>query len=149
MARYYYLLASMPDPSQVKTIRRFQIREIQANIERNLSERDRYFFKYLLYPNDCQNLLKILFNKEKAPYFQGAYDITYLKNLKENRHDLPEFIQFFLEDPSIAAFVSDMSNLQLTEAKAAQLLFDSFYAEVGQLEQRFIQQYFSFDHRCK
>ncbi len=149
MARYYYLLASLPDPALPATLKNTSIEEVKEDIERNLTETDRIFFDYLLYPNDCHNLIQVLFEEEDYR-FPAALELSFVQKPKANRFDFPSFIEKFLEQPEVAPLLNkEREGSNYSKAAATKDLLAYFYEEIRELKQGFIRQYFSYDHTIK
>ena len=151
MARYYYLLASFPDPALPATLKNTSIEEVKETIERNLSDQDKGLFNYLLYPKDCHNLLQVLFNEQEENFhFPAALELPFLKKTKANRYDFPAFIQKFLEKPEVTQLLNgEKEASNYSKAAATKDLLSFFYEEIKGINQKFIRQYFSFDHTIR
>ncbi|MGY6744043.1 MAG: DUF2764 family protein [Cecembia sp.] len=139
---YYYLIASLPDISPEMDPSKLDFEEIFDLIYRNLSEEDKALFRYLIYPNDIDNLLSILSEKhldwtmggfKKPAIFQEEE----LKGYKLNKGNFPDFMNDFLTDNE-----DRFAGMSLREMEDG--LGDRFYNEVFGLENKFLISYYAF-----
>lgn len=111
-------------------------------IRRNLEKADEKSFRYLIYPNDIQNLLSLLFKEYhdmasrpfRKPALLDAEEITGYKFSKGN---FPDFMNDFLAENE-----DRFPNMSMREMEDA--LMGKFYAEVIDLGNAFLVDYFAF-----
>lgn len=144
---YYYLIAGLPtltpevEPGQIEFEKTFEL------IQRNLSDQDLKYYRFLLYPNDIRNLLSVLFKEYydltplpfSTPSVFAADDIS---EYRFSRRNFPDFMNDFLvqnEDRFPAMTIAEME----------MLLMNSFYEEISKLGNDFIRDYFEFYQRLK
>jgi hypothetical protein len=112
-------------------------------ISRNLDDNDLKLSKYLIYPNDNQNLVNIILEKYqlipvsefKSPSIYKSDEILYFL---QKGNTLPDYmIQYH------AKFKEKFDLLR--PARIEEYLWFEFYSEVGTLDNSFIIDYFRFD----
>ena len=144
---YYYLIASLPDISPIVDTSRIDYDETFERIKRNLTAEDEKLFRYLIYPNDLQNLLSVLFHEYqdipittfKKPFF---IDLEEIKAYRFTKGNFPDFMNDFIVENE-----DRFPNMSMREMEEAML--DSFYMEVSGLNNDFLSDYFSFDRELK
>ncbi|MEQ8582815.1 MAG: DUF2764 family protein [Marinoscillum sp.] len=143
---YYYLIASLPGLSLNKKAQKIDYEDILDTIQRNLEPSDARQFRYLLYPNDHQNLLHVLFEKHKAiPQTPKVYPAIFsekeLADYHKNRMMFPAYMSYFLDE-----YTDQFPTLTMKETE--ELLWELFYEEVEH-QDPFIVAYYQFERKLK
>jgi hypothetical protein len=127
MSQYYYLVASLPEPDSRLPVE--EISETLEHIHNNLKAADAYAWRYLLYPQDHANLVRILLNDERPFLPFGFYNPNRLTRYRENPEDFPAYLQRFLEqytddqlEPNRKSLLTRLHKLYLQEMKPHALL---------------------------
>ena len=140
--KYYYLIASLPSLSPKMDASNLDFDELYDVIQRNLTQEDKHYLKYLTYPNDLDNLLTVLseeYHDQSLKHFKkpGFYSFDELRSYKKNRRNFPDFINDFLADNDDR--LANMSQREMEDA-----MRNRFYDEVFELKNDFLKSYFSF-----
>ena len=144
---YYYLISSLPEISPTMETSQVDFDETFDSIRRNLSKDDRKLLRYLIYPNDIQNLLSTLFHEYwdaplatfKKPAIFNAEEIT---NYKLIRRNFPDFINGFLAENEDRLAGMSMQEVEDT-------IMDQFYIKVYALNYKFLTEYYNFIRSLK
>jgi hypothetical protein len=128
-------------------VSKLEFDELFDAIKRNLNKQDSKLLKYLIYPNDLQNLIKV-FGRElkgwdvsdyKKP---GIFHTDEIKAYKKNRRNFPDFMNDFLSENE-----DRLANMSLQEIEDA--LVERFYKEVFSLNNNFLSSYYRFTRELK
>ena len=148
MAKYFYLLASLPDLELEKANKNLDFEAIFDLVKRNLSEEDLRLFQYLLYPNDIKNIISEIAAKREKPSLYPAYFFpshiapNSLKNTSKIQEVLPGFFaSLFEQHPEW------LEDKQLP--KLENIMLERFYESALNLDDKFISKYFEFDRNLR
>lgn len=144
---YYYLISSLPDISPQMDASNLDFDNIFDMIRRNLTKEDRKLLRYLIYPNDINNLLSILSHKYQnlptAPFKKpSVFNLEEIKGYKLTRKNFPDFLNDFLAENE--DLLASMSPREIKDA-----ILDRFYNEVFGLGNNFLADYFVFVRELK
>jgi hypothetical protein len=144
---YYYLISSLPELSPQMDTSKLDFVELFDSIDRNLSKQDTYLLKYLIYPNDLDNLLNVLSEKHQnrsAVDFKtpSVFEAEEVENYKKNRANFPDFMNDFLSQNEDR--LSVMSRREMEDA-----MQERFYEEVFELNNAFLTRYYKFSRTLK
>jgi hypothetical protein len=146
--KYYYLISSLPDLEIDDTsLSQEQLKDILDLIYRNLSEEDTREFECLLYPQDNQNLLYVLFHEyhdfEIRDFHQPAVlPVDALQNYRREMASLPDYMIHYIRDQ--AGSFPGLSLRRMEEWLEAY-----FYDHLLKSESLFVQTYFSWKHQLE
>jgi len=138
---YYYLVAALPELTlDHDQSRQLKFGEIMDLIERNLKDEDLDVYKCLLFQNDNRNLLHLIFHEFHGFSFTrfqypSYIPIKVLKNYRNDKSELPEYMIDFLTDQS--GSFSSMSHVDIEL-----LLRKYFLAYVNSKASIFLQSYY-------
>jgi hypothetical protein len=144
---YYYLISSLPDISLQIEANEIDYNDTFDSIKRNLSKADQQLLRYLIYPNDIQNLISTIAHNfhhvPLAPFKTPAiFNQDEIKNFKLIRRNFPDFINGFLADNE-----DRLGNMSLRDIENA--LLDRFYNKVIDLQSGFLTNYYHFVRELK
>lgn len=139
---YYYLISSLPELSSKMDASKLDFDELFDSIKRNLTKQDSHVLKYLIYPNDLNNLLAVLSQEYqnwslvvfKSP---AIFSIEDIEAYKKNRRNFPDFMNDFLSENEDR--LSKMSRREMEDA-----MLDRFYNEVFEIDNAFLNNYYRF-----
>ncbi|TPV35391.1 DUF2764 family protein [Paucihalobacter ruber] len=140
--KYYYLISSLPDISPHSDASKLDFDDLFDTIRRNLNKEDRRFMRYLIYPNDLNNLLSMLsheYRDTQTVHFKKP-SIFYpeeIKAYKLTRRNFPDFMNDFLSENE-----DRLATMSLREMEDAML--DRFYSKVFSLNNHFLTNYYKF-----
>ncbi len=145
---YFYLISSLPELKLSDTsLTPLQLEELLETVMRNAAVVDKQVLNCLLYPNDNQNLLFILF-REYHDFEIGAYSQPsvlsdeLLNNYRMEQGSLPDYMIHYLNDLS-----GSYSSLSLRRMEYE--LNKYFHEHVAKLESRFLNTYFTWQFELK
>ena len=144
MAKYYYLVASLPDLSLEQDYSKLNPEEIYANIVQNLEEEDRKFLRLFLLQDDLRNLVNLLSSNyrflEPYPYFFTPSNFTeeQINEFHYHLDDLPAFVVRLLEE-------NEDEFKSLDPGRIESIFFNEYYQQCLRSENNFISTYFAFD----
>lgn len=134
MSLYYYLVASLPEPNPRHGVE--EISETLEHIHANLKAADACAWRYLLYPQDHANLLRILLNDERPFLPFGYYSPDRLTRYRENPEAFPSYLQQFLEqyasdqlEPTRNALLTRLNTLYLRAVSAQPQALLTFFVQ--------------------
>lgn len=144
---YYYLISSLPEISPEMDASKLEIEELFDVIKRNLSKADSRYLRYLIYPNDINNLIAVISKNDhgwssvefKKP---SIFDDEDIETYKKNRRNFPDFMNDFLSENEDR--LANMSRREIEDA-----LFERFYNEVFNLDNNFLTNYYQFIRELK
>jgi hypothetical protein len=146
--RYFYLISSLPELKlSNNSLTQLQLEELMETIMRNATAMDNQVLKCLLYPNDNQNLLFILF-REYHDFEIGAFSkpsvlsAELLKNYRMEQGSLPDYMIYYLNDLS-----GSYASLSLRRMETE--LNRYFFEHVAQKESIFLNTYFTWQFELK
>jgi hypothetical protein len=140
---YYYLIASLPELSIEDPLPNIDVSDTLGFIFRNLDEGDQRLGKYLVFPNDNQNLINtILEEYHQIPGLDfnalSIYNNEAIRQALRKESDLPDYMTSYLNT------YKDKLDL-LRPARVEEFLWIEFYNEVAALDNTFIYEYFLLD----
>jgi hypothetical protein len=144
MAKYYYLVASLPDLSLEKKHSKLNPDEIYENIVQNLEEQDHKFLRLFLLQNDLRNLVNLFsgnyrFSKPYPDFFTPSnFSEEQINELHYHLDEMPSFIVRLLEEKEDEFRSLDPGRIEL-------LFFNAYYQQCLQSENNYIKRYFEFD----
>ncbi len=144
---YYYLISSLPDMSPQMDASNLDFDDLFDMIRRNLTKEDKKLLRYLIYPNDINNLLSILCQEYKdlptATFKKpSVFNLEDIKAYKLGRKNFPDFMNDFLAENEDR--LANMSPRDMEDA-----ITDRFYNEVFGLDNTFLANYFAFVRELK
>jgi hypothetical protein len=145
---YFYLISSLPELKLSNTsLTQLQLEELMETIMRNATVADKQVLNCLLYPNDNQNLLFILF-REYHDFEIGSFgkpsvlSAELLINYRMEQGSLPDYMIYYLNDLS-------GSYASLSLRRMEHELNRYFYEHVVQKESTFLNTYFTWQFELK
>jgi hypothetical protein len=140
---YYYLIAYLPKLSLEGPLPTVDVADTMHFVQRNLDTNDQLLIKYLIYPNDNQNLTSLIFEKYhncSLPVFRtpSIYTSDELRHSLKKEDGLPGYILDF-----ISKYKEKFR--QLSPGMISEYLWMEFYREVSTLDNSFIIEYYRFD----
>ena len=145
---YYYLISSLPELNLSNTsLAPLQLEELMGTIMSNASDTDKLVLNCLLYPNDNQNLLFILF-REYHDFEIGAFSkpsvlsAELLNNYRMEQGSLPDYMIHYLNDLSGSYASLSLRRMELE-------LNRYFYEHVTSMESIFLNTYFTWQFELK
>lgn len=143
---YYYLISGLPDLTLEVPVK-IDFQEALDTIERNLEEKDKILFPYVIYPNDNRNFLNFLFHEHKDfPSGEWLQPSILAKETIQGYHRARGVLPPYMEE-----FVSDYQDQfsSMTLASMEERLREMFYDEVKNLPEPFIMDYFGFEEKLR
>ena len=144
MAKYYYLVASLPDLNLEQDHSKLDSEAIFANILENLEDEDLKYLRLFLLQYDLRNLVSLLSSNygflKPYPYFftPANYSEEQIDEFHYHLDVLPAFVVRLLEE-------KEERFSELDPGQIESLIFNEFYQECLQSANGFIRKYFSFD----
>ncbi len=140
--KYYYLIASLPELSLDDPLPVVDVNKTLQFIHRNLEKDDQQLSKYLIYPNDNQNLINLIIEKHHnlpLPEFRtpALFSREELIHSMKTGNDLPDYMMEYL-----TKYKKRFDQLRLSMIE--EYLWVGFYKEVAGLNHPFILEYFEF-----
>jgi len=146
MNNHYYLIASLPKLDFPQDRWKIEVEEVYQQIMENLEGWDLRLAKYMIYPNDNQNLIKSILDKrgDRSTIHDWQIPAVFPPEVMENYQNhldrLPSYMLDFLESSQ----QSDMSPSQLERD-----LWQKFYDEMINCGDHFVENYYLLELNLK
>lgn len=139
---YYCLVAGLPDLLFKESNRGLSVLDFKAELKQQLSKSDFELVKLLFLPNDHENILNLLFDKNEAFNLLGNYQKELLETEITDPVDLPTYLCNFIN------WIRNQENAELnleTENK----LHGLYYEYAISSKNSFLNRWFSLDLNIK
>lgn len=135
---YHFIVAGLPDILFDEALANLSLETFIHEISEIIPVKDGFWLKYIGYPIDNKNLMKILRDEEEPIYRVGNFSEELLKNELKNPDSLPDYLQEFL------AIYLDNGTIVQGLSWENQLNW-LFYDHATSLDNRFLAEWFTFE----